>query len=285
MQQLNYGTRAKASDCSLCEGEKLKTEFTKCVALLLALVLIFMSFQQSTATIVWEDNFDDGNYNGWTVTRGNWSATEGYLEVTPDLNENQRIWHPSSQVVGNWSFDVFQPAYTPWNPYPYTTTTPTTTITEYYPDLHVMFMGYGDNDLYHGYGVEFRKWYISLEKQAGDVESKQTLAQFYVGIGSDQNTWTHIDITRNSEGMMHVFINKADQDAEPAISARNTDFNQSERFLVDAWKGSYRIDNITVIDGPVPGIILPPNTTLLIAGAGFAVVLIIALVVRTKKFE
>ncbi|MFW9786824.1 MAG: hypothetical protein ACFFE2_15260 [Candidatus Thorarchaeota archaeon] len=259
----------------------MKTELTKYVALLLGLVLISTSFQQATADIVWEDDFDDGNYNGWIVIEGNWNATEGYLEATPDYSEDQRIWHPSSQVVGNWSFDVYLPSYPPWNPD--STTTSPTTITEYHPDLHVMFMGYGSMDLYYGYGVKFRRSYIFLVTQAGEAESRQILAQFYAGFDSDANTWTHIDITRNSNGIMNVFINKTGRDAEPVVSTIHTGFNHSERFLVDAWKGSYRIDNVTVSDGPGTGTRPPTDTILLIASAGAAGVVIVALVFFTKR--
>ena len=82
----------------------MKTKLLKFTALLIGLVFVFSLFTQSAAAVVWSDNFDDGNYDGWTVEDGDYSVTDGALrsEATGDLNNI--IWYPSTTAVGTWNF-------------------------------------------------------------------------------------------------------------------------------------------------------------------------------------
>jgi hypothetical protein len=59
-------------------------------------------------TLDWSDDFDDGNYDGWTVFDGAYAVTDGKLTVTAygAGNGHPFIQHPSNSSFGNWSFDV-----------------------------------------------------------------------------------------------------------------------------------------------------------------------------------
>ena len=83
----------------------MKKRDIKILALIIGLVFLFCLFPSSSATVVWSDDFSDGDHNGWTITMGNWAVTDQRLEaIAPN---GQRIWHSSTQVTGTWSFDYY----------------------------------------------------------------------------------------------------------------------------------------------------------------------------------
>ncbi|MFW9964265.1 MAG: hypothetical protein ACFFCX_11915 [Candidatus Sifarchaeia archaeon] len=73
-----------------------------CFAILLMSLLT--SPLNVNALLLWNDNFDDGNYVGWTIVSGNFTAENDYLEVT----EAGEISHPSnlSTFQGTLKFDI-----------------------------------------------------------------------------------------------------------------------------------------------------------------------------------
>ncbi|MFW9806450.1 MAG: hypothetical protein ACFFFK_06945, partial [Candidatus Thorarchaeota archaeon] len=74
-------------------------------------LLIMISFPVDVVaelTLNWSDDFNDGNYDGWTVNSGSYVVTSGKLTVTalapgPSLPV---ILHSSNTTFGNWTFDV-----------------------------------------------------------------------------------------------------------------------------------------------------------------------------------
>jgi hypothetical protein len=60
---------------------------------------------QASATIQWSDNFDDGNYDGWTVITGSFSAASFYLE---GQNPKNTISHPSDVANGKWNYTIME---------------------------------------------------------------------------------------------------------------------------------------------------------------------------------
>jgi len=76
------------------------------------LVVAFLLTSQlviATDTLVWSDDFEDGDYDGWTVQSGGFEVSGGVLRanldphVTEDFN---LITHPSAVGNGTWTFDV-----------------------------------------------------------------------------------------------------------------------------------------------------------------------------------
>jgi hypothetical protein len=57
------------------------------------------------ADVVWSDNFDDGNYNGWFVSRGAFSADDKTLRTVPGYPD-YILYCPSYVTTGTWSFDM-----------------------------------------------------------------------------------------------------------------------------------------------------------------------------------
>ena len=50
---------------------------------ILVCINLFMAFP-CKAGVIWSDDFDDGDYNGWIVVRGVFSAEEKTLNATSD---------------------------------------------------------------------------------------------------------------------------------------------------------------------------------------------------------
>jgi len=83
---------------------------TLIIAIFLTSLIIssYMPVSLAAEVLDWTDNFDDGNYNGWTVASGGYTVTSGKLTVT-DLAPGPAlpvIHHQSNASFGNWSFDV-----------------------------------------------------------------------------------------------------------------------------------------------------------------------------------
>jgi hypothetical protein len=128
----------------------------------------------------------------------------------------------------------------------------------------------------------------------------------YVELGDYHQTWIHIDITRNTTGGIHVYLDQTPDIIEPNLTAVDTTYSSCEIFHVaNIFNDGSRFDNFVVSDE-----ILTPTTTttttetdpsttttptngeptqppmdmtLLIAGAGAAVVVIIVAVVFLKR--
>ena len=60
----------------------------------------------SASEFDWSDNFDDGNYDGWTVIQGGFGVTDGVLVGTANGpgDASCSIYHESNVSMGTWSF-------------------------------------------------------------------------------------------------------------------------------------------------------------------------------------
>ncbi len=264
----------------------MKTEILKISGLLIGLIFVFSLFPLASAAVVWSDNFDDGNYDDWNVTVGDWRVTDGILETYYVDSYETGIWHDSSQIEGTWSFDVYHGSSSSAH------------------ESVCMFMANGTDTPtdYYGYGIRFSVNSIFLVKQTGSFLSLSSLA--FVMIEGLVTTWTHIDVTRNSAGEFNVYFNATSTIAEPDITVVHTEYSYSERFVVATAGILLKLDNVIVDDtilitppttttttttnttttttngGTTP---LPIDTTLLIAGAGVVGVIIIAVVVLKRR--
>jgi hypothetical protein len=86
-----------------------------CVACFLLLSLAFLPLHASAA-IVWSDNFDDGNYDGWTVIQQTYDVVDGVLVSTQDIRQCALIHHDSVIDYGNgtWTIDIVNPGLGLW---------------------------------------------------------------------------------------------------------------------------------------------------------------------------
>ena len=88
---------------------------------LLVATLIFEPTVQ--AAEVWSDNFDDENYDGWTIKYGSFSCESKTLAATTDSTPegntssfDNAIWRKSNVSYGTWSFDFYWGGQTYWGP-------------------------------------------------------------------------------------------------------------------------------------------------------------------------
>jgi hypothetical protein len=74
------------------------------------LMIAFLAFQNVPhveATVMWTDDFEDGDYVGWTILNGTWSSASNYLQGTANYST---IFHESSVDYGTLTFDILKDA-------------------------------------------------------------------------------------------------------------------------------------------------------------------------------
>ena len=262
----------------------MKTRLLKCIGVFIGLIFIFSLLPQSAAEVVWEDDFETG-MDGWTVIVGHWRVADGMLEAYYVDDLDHRISHPSSQVVGTWSFDMYHPS------------------AECYTTMWFITNGTDTPDENYGYGLRIGGDLIYMVKLEGDYLSSSPIAgAVYESDDDFEDVWIHINITRDSAGEFNVYFNETSTIAEPIFSCTDTEYNYSTRMLID-FGGAVveKFDNIVVDDEilitpldptPTPTPTSPTSptspetaidTTLLIAAAGVGGVVIIAAVVCMRR--
>jgi hypothetical protein len=197
------------------------------------MTLILSSFSCITATTVWSDDFSDGDYDGWTVTRGSLSAADGVLRgLTTTWNW---INHPSTVANGTWNFDVYYMGIEGFNVW---------FICNYLNPV----------DYYNGeegYGINF--WVTGGNiRLLRDHSDTQTVLDTYDPESLDG--WWNFTITRDLTGRIDVYINGVLR-----LQATDTMFNSSSYFVFETYN-TQAIDNIVVKD-VVEQPITTPTTT------------------------
>lgn len=84
----------------------MKIKVLKYAGFLISFLFILSLLPQSSASVVWSDDFSNPVLVDWYITDGNWLIDDGYLQNQQDAEWHCRIWHTSSQVIGTWSIDV-----------------------------------------------------------------------------------------------------------------------------------------------------------------------------------
>jgi hypothetical protein len=273
------------------ERRRLKKR-TGIAALVAVFGLLLLLPQQSMAAVVWSDDFS-GGFSAWTVAEGDWRVTDGYLESYYVSSVDSQIWHASNQTVGTWSFDVL--------------VFDMSSDSRLEVDYMFMVNGTGPPSDYYGYGIRFSgRGTVYLVRQAGGFNSQVSL-RFIVN-EDILGTWTHVDVTRNATGTFNVFLNATSTTMQPNITATDTTYNYSERFVVYGTT-TCRLDDVSVnseilITEPEPEPTTTTgeestssttsgsntgtdtgsgNITLIIAGAGVGVVVLVVAVVLIKR--
>ena len=245
----------------------------KIVGLAILFLLCWMGFcpLAGRSTVAWSDDFNDGNYDGWTICdnrtfiggRGSdWSASNLYLQI--DQEDFGIISHPSNVAYGTWSFDFKADetqvgsgamagfSFISGNLYDWSTLETDWTI--YYLSCDAVPTAQG---------FEMR---LRLAKRISgaqtDIEYSDTLVPL--------EGWHHIDVTRTEAGLFSVYHN-----GSLVVQAADTDLDSSEMFWLFFRYGSMT-DNI-VVDDEIT--INPPIDWLSIAIIGGSAVVIIAVVV------
>ena len=188
------------------------------------------------ASPVWSDNFDDLNYDGWTVMNGTFTAADGTLRPT-GLSSYYIIVHPSSVTTGTWSFDV---------------TGLLDTATPYY-ETRVLFMCVKPVPYagWNGMGVPTRggdsrgghAHYIEVFGSVAGEDQAWDLGDAKLPSDTDMLAWQHIDITRSSDGRICVYVN-----GTLLLDVTDTRITTSNYFCFATSLSASAIDNIVVSD-------------------------------------
>ena len=197
------------------------------IAILVAFGFLLLLPQQSTAAVVWSENFSSG-YPNWTVGYGNWQIVNGYLRHDGSMEPYLAvITHNSSQTTGTWSFDAklhtsmegFRATY--------------------------LFMANGTTDDYYGYGIRLAVTAVHLVRQSGGDGTAVSLG--FAIVEDLGGNWVHIDITRDAQGKISVFIDAQSSVVEANITSTDQTYTESDYFVVHSYSAyAASLDNVTV---------------------------------------
>ena len=229
-------------------------------------VLLLMSLalysSPTSATIVWTDAFDDGNFDGWTVTYGAFSCAENALLA---IQYSSTIHYPSTVMVGTWSFDLF------------VVDSGTSCLHVcFYCESFAIYPITGMDLKVSRNGFELMYWLDAYDDSIGEYFPP------FVMTG-----WQHIDITRDDTGLIRVYINDSLR-----IETVDNRIPSSSYFYLLTNQGE-GIDNIVVSDsvditpppGPQPGNfieLLAPYLPLIILGLTLIAVISVGTLFRRR---
>ena len=135
-----------------------------------------------TLSIVWSDDFEDGDYDGWEAG-GSIYVNEGALTVGPDMHGD--IARRSEVAHGAWSFDVF--------------------ISDQMMALHRIGIMY-DEEIIYGLGILIKTEQNTLISYFQRESGITSVASEFEMEGQISG-WNHFDITRDEEGNSIVYLN------------------------------------------------------------------------------
>ena len=222
-------------------------------AALTLLMMFIYSPITCEAAIVWSDDFNDGNYDGWTVTGinmtalppvlvdGNYSVDDGLLRATGE--GEGWIWnlasHPSSVATGTWSFDIDSPPTEPGLTHFYVYfMSADTEIVDGIPDGYAIKV---EMILYQGFrGFQLEKYVDGSNHLLAQYQTEEDVIGGY-----------HIDVTRTSSGEFNIWINGTHR-----MAAQDQAISSSGYFRFSTPAGA-AIDNVEVFDS----IEFTPTTT------------------------
>ncbi|MFX0168905.1 MAG: hypothetical protein ACFE89_06030 [Candidatus Hodarchaeota archaeon] len=179
----------------------------------------------SVAAVVWADDFNDGNFAGWTIAYGAFSAADNTLRG--DSSGWNYAYHSSIVAEGTWHFDVYHSG-ADLCPYVWFITN----------DL----FSEGANNPYNGYYLHFTLISNAIEL-CRDTEMQgydYILDSYHPSNGIAG--WWHLDVTRDSSGNIHVYINETLQ-----LQAQDTNFDTSQYLYFECYD-HHALENVVVSD-------------------------------------
>ncbi|MHA2316404.1 MAG: hypothetical protein ACXAC6_01550 [Candidatus Hodarchaeales archaeon] len=211
-----------------------------------------------SATVIWEENFENGPYDDWTLdgykeqngllysTNNSPSIENGRLNMlTTSYPYGIAAIHNSTVAYGTWSFDWIVPS-------------------KIQEEAQVGYFFAGNFPVYlNGSDIEpptlntyllyMESIFESLDENCFNI----TIGEYNYGnwqiikeeTYSDPLTGLiHIDITRDMDGTIKVFTNSS---SKPFIEIVNNRIKTSERVCFWSWYGESAIDNVVVYSSEV----------------------------------
>ncbi|MFW9886606.1 MAG: hypothetical protein ACFFER_00380 [Candidatus Thorarchaeota archaeon] len=251
----------------------------KVIGITILFLLCWMGYipLASRGAVVWSDDFNDGNYDGWTICDNsthfdgdwgfggsNWTAANGWLQVESGFEEKgwAIISHPSNVVYGKWSFDFkteqreagiigsvrfISENFHDWD--------------DYESEATLYLVQFTVSVLETGSGMA-----IALAKSVDGVGTTIDSSESAVPIAG----WHHIEVTRTTTGLLSVYHN-----GSLIVQGVGPEIDTSEMFWL--WFSlESMIDNVVVDDAP-------PTDWLPIAIIGASAVVIVAVLVIILK--
>lgn len=131
--------------------------------------------------IVWSDNFEDENLDGWDT----WNADGGFFIDNGILTSLRRgdLSHPSSTLFGTWSFDIYISADDKGSTHEFRFTEGITN----FQNIEVK---------------QFDNTQIWITTQKDDDGTFRT----FVDLGEKLEGWHHFDITKSENGLIKVYL-------------------------------------------------------------------------------
>jgi hypothetical protein len=245
------------------------------------------------ADIVWSDNFDDGDMDGWTNLMYEWYVSNGCL--TNPSTEYAVVYHDSQVANGTWNFEFKCNSNA--------ASSPTGRILM--SEFKLYFLGFVSGLKLTGY--QFHVTHPSEELHGMTLmriaEGANAILDHYELTGN-YTGWQKINITRNVDGDMHVYLNTTH-----IMNATDTTYSNSQILGIVANFGPQSFNEFIVSDtvdiqAPKPittetttqnttmfnstslntTISLPPDSilVLLLASGGVFTIVIIIVIMKRK---
>jgi hypothetical protein len=208
------------------------------------LVLLFSSLSciiPSKASIIWSDNFDDGDLDGWTLSGASWFAYKGsklgagnfsVADKTLRVTGVEKYMalsfssHPKMTATGTWSWDLY------FNP---EGTMIGKTAAIDFVDTPIMELPFD----WSGYSIDITNMGDFTFWRIEDGTYAQVIAS---GFKSNQGSWVHMDMTYDSNGRWCLYVN--DTLKVDVVDKKVSDFSYFGFWLVQGPA----IDNVVVSD-------------------------------------
>ncbi|MHA1978697.1 MAG: hypothetical protein ACW98I_17475 [Candidatus Hodarchaeales archaeon] len=237
---------------------RLFTSFSVYGVLILGVLCLF-PLTQVSAGVVWTEDWETGLSDEWIIDAYSYELFSGfqpYELTTPSVVAGvfktnaptsaflvywSGVHRNSTVAFGTWSFDwVVEPGVDH----------------ESYVDVFFMVNNYKDNitgevvfgdtpgyvlNLQSGFKGPLTANSITLARAAGGGLSQSALG---IKVFASEITGSHhIEVSRSSDGEFTVAF-----DSTVELTATDTNFNTSEKFVIGAWIGDSGFDNITTSD-------------------------------------
>ncbi len=208
------------------------------IAIIFILCLLLSYTPTCKAAIVWQDDFSDGDYDGWYADNDVLSASNHSLRLVSSslILGHVIIHHNSTMANGTWSFDVYMgedSAGTVSIRFIHMSTVPaghTETIFGYF---------------YSGYNLQIDQTGLLLGVYR---QTDVTNIGIYRPLGG-LTGWHNINITRNLDGLFVVYCNgtRAFDAVDKQITASKYFVTQYDGYM-DSEGSHFALDNVIVSD-------------------------------------